>query len=100
MLHIKVIAQGARHSQVNTPWLSLGWVLILGMPQSSGITTPLFHLLSPSFPISLCLSLYVCKFPYMDLSLLEDIVLIYIDELCDSNLGSKAKRAKKLTENE
>jgi hypothetical protein len=36
----------------------------------------------------------------MDLSLLEDIVLIYIDELCDSNLGSKAKRAKKLTENE
>ncbi len=60
MLHIKVIAQGARHSQINTPWLSLGWVLISGMPQSSGITTPLFHLLSPSFPhlsLSLCVQI-------------------------------------------
>ncbi len=99
MLHIKVIAQGARHSQIHTPWLSLRWVLILGMPESSGITTPLFHLLSPSFPY-LSLSLSMCANSLVGTwSLLEDIVVICIDELCDSNLGSKAKRAKKLTEN-
>jgi hypothetical protein len=40
----------------------------------------------------------VCKFPCRELSLLEDILVICIEELCDSNLGSKAKRAKKLTE--